>query len=452
MDVLRPAWQSGPQAAHTARNLLPAPRHSTTIMIHELRSAIAPFARPLAVLVLTRLAAPALAQEPPNPAAEPNVAPPAAAWSDAQQRGVTFLLQHQTDGVFRIPHGTRSVADAGFTALALAALQSKPEAARSAAERDAVAKGCAWLLTQQNEDGSFGRNVPNYTTCAVVMALARWDRERSAAALQRAQRFLLALQHCEANGSSPADVEFGGVGYGSKGERSDLSNLQFAIGALRETGLATDHDAFARAVVFLQRTQNLSSHNDLTGKLVVRGSDGAAAKLATGDDGGAVYYPGESPAGHVEHPNGTVTPRSYGSMTYALLKTYLLCGLPKDDPRVAAAVRWIAANWTLDENPGADPRLGEKARYQGLFYHYLLLAQALDTAGLATVPGPATVGGPAAPTATPMERDWRRLLRLHLIAMQNPDGSWRNDRNDRWYEGMPILCTCYALLALERCH
>lgn len=35
--------------------------------------------------------------------------------------------------------------------------------------------------------------------------------------------------------------------------------------------------------------------------------------------------------------------------------------------------------------------------------------------------------------------------------MQRDDGSWLNERNKRWYENLDILCTCYALLALEHC-
>lgn len=376
------------------------------------------------------------------------ILPPALAqaeptWSQARQKGLTFLLGHQKDGVFSVKMGERSFPDPGFTALALAALQGKPTTLRTPAEQQVIDRGLTWLLTQQNEDGSFGQRVPNYTTCAAVMALGRWSDERRTAALAKAQRYVLAIQNCEATSSSPADVEYGGIGYGSKGERSDLSNLQFAISALRETGLPTDHDAFRRAVVFLQRTQNLASSNDLSGKLKIKGADGTPGPLQVGADGGAVYYPGESPAGTIELPDGSRTPRSYGSMTYALLKAYTLCGLPAQDPRVQAAVQWIRANWTVLENPGADAKLGEKVRYQGLFYYYLLLAQALEAVQVDRLA--------IVKDGKPIDVDWRRELRTQLESLQRPDGSWVNDRNDRWYENLDLLCTCYALLALQAC-
>jgi len=365
-------------------------------------------------------------------------------WSSAQAKAAEFLRKQQKDGVFTVSMGGRSVTDPGFSGLALAALQTKPESLRTDAEKQAIDAGCKWLLGQQNEDGSFGQRMQNYTTCAAVMALAKWHDDAKKPALQKAQKYVLAIQYAESTKTAPSDVEYGGIGYGSKGERADLSNLQFAIAALKATGLEARDQAFARAVVFLQRTQNLKSGNDLSGKLEIKGADNKPVKMTAGDDGGAVYYPGESPAGYVDLPDGTRTPRSYGSMTYALLKTYTLCGVDGKDPRVQAAVKWIGANWTVADNPGFDGKEGPNARYQGLFYYYLLLAQALDAAKVdkVTVTKDTKTG----------DVDWRADLKKQLESMQRADGAWVNDKSDRWYEGSDFLCTCYALLALEHCN
>jgi squalene-hopene/tetraprenyl-beta-curcumene cyclase len=131
-------------------------------------------------------------------------------------------------------------------------------------------------------------------------------------------------------------------------------------------------------------------------------------------------------------------------MTYALLKTYTLAGVAPQDARVQAAVRWIEQNWSLEENPGADPRLPDETRYQGLYYYYMVLAQALDTAGLDRLRVPAGDGGET------VELRWRELLAEHLAAAQAEDGSWVNERNGRWWENGKGLCTIYALLALDR--
>jgi squalene-hopene/tetraprenyl-beta-curcumene cyclase len=42
--------------------------------------------------------------------------------------------------------------------------------------------------------------------------------------------------------------------------------------------------------------------------------------------------------------------QSYGSMTYAGLKSMIDAGLEPDDPRVKAAVKWIGDHYTVNEN------------------------------------------------------------------------------------------------------
>ena len=60
--------------------------------------------------------------------------------------------------------------------------------------------------------------------------------------------------------------------------------------------------------------------------------------------------------------DGKQVPRSYGSMSYAGLLSYIHADLKKDDPRVTAVYEWLSRNFTLDENPG----LGAS----GLYYYY----------------------------------------------------------------------------------
>lgn len=364
---------------------------------------------------------------------------PAGGWSAAQQRGLAFLLTQQKDGVFEAKTKQGSRPDLGLSALALSALQSKPRGQRSAEETAVIEKGLAWLASQQEKDGSFGTQLSNYNTCTSMLALAKAKDARYADGLARAQRFVVALQHAEQRGFAPSDPDYGSIGYGREG-RGDLSNLAFAVEALRATGLSEKDEALVKATAFLQRTQNLRSVNDVK-RTTKDEASGTTLTIVSGDDGGAAYYPGSSPMGYAELGDGKSVPRSYGSMTYALLKTYLLAGVPAKDARVQAAVAWITKHWTLEENPGADPKLPEKTKYEGLYYQYLMIAKALDLAGIETL----RVERDGATT----EVAWRRALREHVIKLQKPDGSWVNDKNDRWWEGMPALVTAYALLALE---
>jgi squalene-hopene/tetraprenyl-beta-curcumene cyclase len=387
-------------------------------------------------------------------AQDPKAAAAVAAWSPSQQKAFTWLLTQQKDGVFSVAMGGKTFPSTELSAFGLLALQSKPKAVRTADEHAAIEAGLRWLLGKQNEDGTFGDRVPNYTTCVVVGALTKWGDAAAKPALEKAQKAILGFQNMESTGFQSSDRDYGSIGYGNS-QRGDLSNLHFSLEALRATGLPADHEAFQKALVFLRRTQNLKSVNDFQGKVADPDREDVVLDVRSGDDGGAVYYPGNSNSGYLVQPDGTSIPRSYGSMTYALLKSYTLAGVQGDDPRVQAAVRWIQANWTLAVNPGSDPALGEKVQYQGLFYYYMVLAQALDTAGLKTVVVPAknAAGEPVVVDGVAQTKsvEWRQALREHLAGMQQPDGTWVNGKNERWMENLPLLCTCYALVALERC-
>src|SRR5256885_2053601 len=120
----------------------------------------------------------------------------------------------------------------------------------------------------------------------------------------------------------------------SRAGRPDLSNAQIAIEALENAGMKKDDPAFQNALKFITRNQNNSETND--------------QKFA-GNDGGFVYSPandGESPAGVLIGADGKRVVRSYGSMTYAGLKSMIYAGPSKDDPRAKTAWDWISKTYT----------------------------------------------------------------------------------------------------------
>lgn len=375
-------------------------------------------------------------------------AAPARPWHESQQRGFEFLMATLKDGVFMMPVGKdKVIGEPGLTALSLAAVQTKPKTLRTEAEAKEIEAGLSWLVGQARPDGWFSESNVNYVACAAVLALTAANDPKYKPLLDKVQRKILQLQNVEPS-YARSDRDYGSIGYGGD-LRGDLSNLQFSLESLRATGLDPQQsDAFAKAIVFLQRCQNLKAVNDAT--FEARDDDsGELRRSESGDDGGAAYYPGNSPMGYIELPNGARIARSYGSMTYALLKAYTLCGVKGDDPRVQAAVAWIGKNWTLDENPGADPRMAEATKYQGLYYYYMVAAQALSVAGIDTLQVTSTAGD--GKTATVTKVDWRADIRSKLASLQDQDGSWVNSKNGRWWEKMPVTCTCYALLALDHC-
>ena len=341
-------------------------------------------------------------------------------------RGSAFLLG---EAVSPGKWGLQGQADPGITAMVTDALLANP-GERSAEVSTAVELALDWLVSLQKEDGSIhAGQLANYVTSASIMALVHGGRPQDAPAIERARAFLQVLQADEGEGYTSSDRFYGGVGYGGD-ERPDLSNMQMALEALNTAGLEKGDETFRKALAFLERCQNRSESNTL------EITDGGVATVS-GNDGGAGYAPGDSKAGFIELRDGRRVPRSYGSMTYALLKGYLFAGLERDDARVQAAWEWLSKNYTLDVNPGFETSTDPTAAYQGLFYYLTTMAKALDLFGQETIVDGAGV-----------EHGWRDELIGRLQSMQRQDGSWVNDNAPRWFEGNPVLATSYALISL----
>ena len=289
-----------------------------------------------------------------------------------------------------------------------------------------VAKALAYLEASIQKDGgiySQGGHLSSYESCLGLVCFSLANKSsgdgRYDKILADAERYVRSTQYNAASGVSPEDERFGGVGYGAGSDtRPDLSNTQFFMEALREIGAEEDDQAIQDALVFVSRCQNLETEHN------------AGMTGATSNDGGFIYTfvsPEENPAG--QEASGGL--RSYGSMTYAGLKSLIYAGLTADDPRVVAATDWIKNNYTMTQNPG----LGKK----GLYYYYHTLAKCFMT-----------LGAPTFTDKSGTEHDWRRELIETLALAENEDGSWVND--DRmWYETDANLVTGYVLTVLAYC-
>ncbi|HUT11724.1 MAG TPA: prenyltransferase/squalene oxidase repeat-containing protein [Thermoguttaceae bacterium] len=284
-----------------------------------------------------------------------------------------------------------------------------------------VAKGLKYLEGFVRPDGGIYEKdnfYRNYETSLALLCFAEANRDgRYDKLIANADRFLKGIQWDEDEGHQLSSPNYGGAGYGQD-KRPDLSNTSFLIDALIAAGNGPDDEAVKKALIFVSRCQNLESEHNTTG---------FAAK---NPDGGSYYTcaaGGSSQAGTT--PGGGL--RSYGSMTYAGLKSMIYAGVGPDDPRVKAALKWAQAHYGLESNPG----LGN----DGLYYYYHVFAKALDATGLDEIED-----------ADGVKHDWRRDLIEELARRQRPDGSWVNP-SERWLEGDPTLVSGYALLALAYC-
>lgn len=335
----------------------------------------------------------------------------------AAERGLEWLQKSQhKDGYWSTPD------QPAVTALALVAFKGDPRGRFKESEPAWLRKGYEYVLSCAQPDGGIHRtNLVTYNTSIAMLALLAAEKPEYEPTILKARRYLVGLQ------GKSGDVFDGGIGYGTKYQHSDMGNTLQALEALyhsrhlvRKDGAAPEPDLnWQAAIRFLQNCQNLPSHNT---------QSWVSAELK--DRGGFVYYPGHSMAGGVTNQQtGRVALRSYGSISYGGLLSYIYAQMNPDDPRVAAVYDWLRRNYTLDENPAMGA--------QGLYYYYHTMAKALSL-----------YGADQLELADGRKVDWRKDLAMRLINLQQKDGSWVND-NGRWWERDPALVTSYAVLVLE---
>jgi squalene-hopene/tetraprenyl-beta-curcumene cyclase len=348
------------------------------------------------------------------PKQNPTRTPDPASYDRVVRPALDYLRLHgqAEDGSFSKQLGP------GVTAVVLTgALQT----GRVSPQEPWVAKGLKFLESYIKSDGGiYDTRHDNYTTSVAMMAFVAANRDgKYNTIIANAQKFLKKIQWDEDESIDQNNPFYGGIGYDSQ-KRPDMSNTQFAIEALKASGIKSDDPALQKALIFLSRSQNLHTEHNFAP---------FTEKIDDDDNGGFIYSPtggGDSKAGTNERTGGL---RSYGSMTYAGLKSMLYAAVDKEDPRVKNAVDWLRKHWSVRENPG----MGQV----GLFYYYHTMSKAL-----------ATLGEDPFVDSKGMKHAWRVELFEELARRQHPNGSWTNPA-DRWYEGDPNLVTGYVLMALS---
>jgi squalene-hopene/tetraprenyl-beta-curcumene cyclase len=345
----------------------------------------------------------------------------------AIDRGLDWLQTHQNS------NGWWSTADQpAVTGLALMSFKGDPSGRYSKSDPEWLSRGYTYVLSCARPDGGIHRtNLVTYNTSICMMALLAANKPEYEPVLLKARHYLIGLQG-DFGEKGKIDTPFdGGIGYGSHHDHSDMANTLQALEAIhytqylaRDKGSSQDKDLnWAAAIHFLQSCQQLRSHNPENWV-----SEDPQNK------GGFIYFPGASEAGSTTNAEtGRVSLRSYGSISYAGLLSYVYADLRPDDPRVIAVFDWLRKNYTIEENPALGP--------QGLYYYYHTMAKALTAYNVADLE--LTDGKRVA---------WRRQLSQKLLDLEQKDGSWVNEKSGRWWEKDPTLVTAYAVLTLETIH
>lgn len=346
----------------------------------------------------------------------------------AIEKGVKFLHSQQDaqTGAWSNPETP------AFTGLALSAIQGDPNRDPKAPQPEGVKKGYAYLTGHLQPDGGiYVKGLGTYNTAISLMALLQSGDAEHIPAIAKARRYLIGIQNDFDTKGATDNLLDGGVGYAGSRPHSDLSNTMMSMEALHyakkfladvapDELKAADLDWDA-AITFVSRCQN----SEKTVKEL-----GDKFGLRKEDEGGFVYHPGNTKAGEETLPDGKIALRSYASMGYAGLLSFIYADMPQDDPRIEAVMKWLGANYSLTENPGMGA--------QGLYYYYHTMSKALSITGRDKLE-----------LASGEKIDWKEKLALHLFEQQKADGSWTNTGSNRWMEDNPVLVTAYTLLALE---
>jgi len=329
-----------------------------------------------------------------------------------------FLDSQQPNGSWKY--------DPAITALVLYSFMLEPAYNPDNKTDEAISKGYAFLAKYAKPDGGiYHEQYRNYSTAVGLMAFAATGKPKYQPIIDNARKYLIKFQLDEGEDISPDHRFYGGIGYGGD-DRPDLSNLHLALEAIkaaedfeaapddmqrllgttkRQLSQETLAPHWLKALVFLSRTQNVESVNDMD--------------YAT-DDGGFIYE-----TGHYK-PERSI---SYGSMTYAGLKSLLYAGIDKNDIRVRKAYSWICNNYTVEENP--------KFGTTSLYYYFMTAAKCLRTFGRDTV-----IDGMG------RKHYWREDFIEKIISLQHEDGYWVNS-DGRYQENVKDLATAYSVIAIK---
>ena len=364
------------------------------------------------------------------------------------EAGVAQLLaQRRAGGLW--PHYAQNEPRPSVPVSALAAYALRRAGPAYEADwRSAIAA----VVSHQRPDGGIA-DVPQarfhhrvYATSLALLASDDAQVRRDLAA------WLAGAQAHESHGLDFYDNRYGGWSYyGDYGRflRTDVSTARYALQALGDAGLPADHPVWRRTHDFLSQASNQTRITDP--------QDPDHAREAPLRDGGFAFGPRMSKASGQPVGNRFVVFRSYGSATAdGVLSLLALNGLDlRDraeaalpdygDPRLLAALRWLANEYDLGANPGFGDR--ESGWSRGVYFYYLAaLAEALHQAGVWRVVTHDRLGHLwAIELVTLLKNAFNRSVE------GQPDGTPPGFRNPSglMHEDSPSLAAAFAVIALS---
>lgn len=341
--------------------------------------------------------------------------------STAIARGRAWLIRQQLeDGGWHSGTYGGLRDGAAVTSLALYTLGGLPDSDKP--EMVALAESAARFLetgfqkrrTIASPDGTL--DYPTYAAALIVSAMRQIPSLAETLPRKRLLEYLLDAQATARRGFAEDSPEYGGW---------DLLGMEDATGI--STGTNVSVTFYVLEALHDVDTPAAADARGLAKQWLLR------SQRATGD-GGFTFT-----ADAMSHNNKAQwrdqerrRPRSYGSPTADGIQALLHCGLKEEDESVASAVRWLADHPAVEIVPGFEELPAELGWRDGLRFYY---AQSL-TRVLRLLP-----------KAVAEERAER--LAKWLLREQAEAGLWRNE-SARMREDDPLIATSLALAALAR--
>ncbi len=377
----------------------------------------------VAALLALALVASACQRTPPPSPPPPPVDPLVARIDAALEKSVAFLVAHQDkDGAFRSTQYAAFKDGRAVSPMVLSALLFLPTSPERSA---AYQRGVDFVASIVDATGQVigPLDYPVYSTAGALLVLSVPRNARHDAKKAPLIAYLRARQLNEANGWTPADVEYGGWGYWpdipkrpKDGEPRDellgstLSSTLFAVGALSLAGVAANDPALIAARSFLARCRAQDGGFFLTPSNPVANKAGAIE--------------GDGFAG-------------YGSATADAARLMLRLRVPQSDPLLAGAKGWLASHVDGAHQSGAFPAAQQFAKDGSRFYSAWTQAHALLQLGQRDIGAP--------------PRPWPAVFAEELMAEQRPDGSFQNTATDLREDDLLVATPlAAAALALAR--
>ena len=264
----------------------------------------------------------------------------------------------------------------------------------------AIDRALEFIRKHTDAAGALGRmdesaaDYPNYATSLAVTVMLKTRRNGYERDIAPMVAQLRAQQFSEENGWKREDAPYGAWGMGGPVHRPpgaghvDLSMTRCVMEALQSSGVTASDTAITRALVYLERSQNL--------------------------DGGFYFSTVNPEINKAGQANGGFA--SYGTATADGVLALRAAGVPDTDDRIARATKWLKDHHQPDRVPGF-----ERAPYQSWgsalrFYYAYVISRTLPDLSV-------------------------------VLPAQGNDGSFRN-ANNQVKEDDPLIATTFALLPL----